>query len=1180
MQFPAPPTTVPHFSFSHSQPVAGPYPPGGMSPTVAALFHASSAGSSPSSMAHGQPSPPSYSAYAPYTQRSGPATPPHLRYAQPPPPVQERAEAREEEEDGADVRPGRPLLSRWSAASLPAPPPFASLLTSEIGSFPRASAALFSGGRAIAANGMFVCYSVANGHIRVIAAASGKTALLKGHSGVVQDMELSRATHDGDWLLASVSTGGEAFVWRLQLRGDELSTGVKVSWKSAPDIQDAHYRRVMWWSAGDMRALPGLVLVAADSVDGVRQLRGDAQTPPLTPINQAPSFVRLFFGSGVTDAALSAEGRKLAVGLSNGTIEVVSTDSSDRERGGVESSIPPHMPSGVSRVFFLSSWSPRQGHLPTPVLLACYVRAGSSSFALVHALTHRVLSTLTLSHPAQLITAAEVDPTSSFLLLAHSAPERGEHGLLAVHIRKGLDWRLEAARFDYVTPITTSSAVVSFCLTNGGPDASAVEWDESTADAVQLYCCCTKPIVQFLMRADAVMRRVDDDELIEEKYPEPAPPPPATTTPKQDAAHAPHATAPGLLLTPQAIRAASASSSPSSSPASLPTGSTTAGQRLSITLTAAQASSTAVSLGSTSIKVLQRPPAINSSVLSTSTGSPSSSPTTSHLTAATLVSPSRASPEVPETPASSPAAEGLHALPHLSQQAGLLTFPSLSADAPLSNPTLSSWKNAHGGVSTPPATPPSERKSQPSSAPRKEKELRAAAASEDAEEPSAASEEARGAGGGGKERRRETQEANLIARLDKLFARHLSKLHAVVHAQVERTLTSSREQMERDRTERAAVEKQRTEGLLKAVTQSMQQGAGATAGQHNPPQLEAAVERALARAMSQVVPQLQAAVSSAVAASSSALASSSSGSAPVDADLLAASVVQSLRAPLHEAFKATFSSVLLPGFEASTRVMFKQIENVYARMSQSNEDMLRERVEELLHDRLAAQEAARDDDLKEILTALTTLISTSAALQRTVVAMQQQHEQQQHAIAELKATLLQQRAVDGAASSTSVPPAAAVASQPPAAASGVDWKHDLGMLLHQRQYEAAFTRALSLGKVPPVTWLCSQLDPIPLLHPANPAQRLSPAVVLSLIQQLGFSLKDEADVKLAWIRESLMVLDKADAIIRPHVPDVLRGVLARLEEQLNGPWKDAAHKQLGSQARTVQHLIHATLEQM
>ena len=1048
-----------------------------------------------------------------------------------------------------------------------------------------------------------MCYSVANGHIRVIGAASGKTALLKGHTGTVLDLELSRLSADGECMLASVSTGGEVFVWRMQHSPEgELSSGVKASWRRAADVRDGHYRRVMWRKSAPDGA-PGLVLVASDSVDSVQLTGSTSQGAAMVDLNEAPSFVRLYRGAGVTDAALTAEGKKLAVSLSRGAIEVVDSEGGAADRA-VESSVT--ISEGSHRLFFLSSWTTSQSTLPTAVLVVCSIRADLSSFSLVHAFSRRTLSALVLNHPGHSLTSASLDPTSSFLLLSHTSPDRAEHGLVAVHIRKGRDIHLEDARFDYLTPISTSSAVVSFCLTNDGPKgpASAVAWDEKTVDEVQLHCCCTKPIVQFHMRTDAIMRRVEERELMEEKYPEPAMPPPspapdANLRPQpqssEETSTAP-ASGPGLL-TPQAIRAASATSSPSSSPSSFPSASSAShgsptGGRMSITLTSApsppssssapSASSAAAAL-TTPLKILQRPPAINSAVLPISTGSPSSSPTTSHHAAASLVSSTRGSPEVPEIPASSPNVGTLQPQAHLSkltQQPGVLTFPSLSAAAGSPSSVLGSRKDGPSEQSslpkTPPKTPPTEeRKMHHHATKRRDKEehTRAAAADEAAAseaDASIASEES----SVGKERRRDTQEANLLARLDKLFARHFTKVSAMVQAQVERTLTSSREEMEKDRKERGGVEKQRTEGLLKVVTQSLQGPSGGTAQAAQ--QVETAVEKALARSFSQtLIPQLNSAIAS-------ALSSSSLPAPDVDVEALSSLVVQSLRSPLQEAFKATFSSVLLPGFEASTRAMFKQIEHVYNRMSESNEAMLREKVEDILQQRMPAtddrgqQQQQRQDELKEIHIALASLVQSNQALQRSITAMQQHQEQQHSTILELRALLQQPHAPSAPPSGAAAPPKAPTAAAPPPS----DYRTELGLLLQQRQYEAAFTRALSLGKVPPVTWLCSQLDPIPLLHPANPAHRLSPAVLLSLIQQLGFNLKDEVELKLGWIKECLVVLDRTDHIIRPHVPDVLRGVLGRVEEQLNGAWKEPANKQLGTQGRTVQHLITAMLEQM
>ena len=262
----------------------------------------------------------------------------------------------------------------------------------------------------------------------------------------------------------------------------------------------------------------------------------------------------------------------------------------------------------------------------------------------------------------------------------------------------------------------------------------------------------------------------------------------------------------------------------------------------------------------------------------------------------------------------------------------------------------------------------------------------------------------------GKETRRDKQEANLLARLDKLFSRHFSKVSTLSALQADKAQQAQREELERERKDRTSVEKQRTEALLKAVSSSIQ-----SLTEQVPPALSASVVAAL-------TPQLQAAVQAAVAAASSS--STPPSAAAVDLEALSGSIVASLRAPLHDAFKQTFGSSLLPAFEASTRVMFKQIETVYVRMSESNEQMLRERADELMEQRLRDTDGGRAADMHELSATLNALLTTNSALVQQLTAMQQMQQQQAATIAELRAMMQAQAAQHqhGPSSAASPPP--------------------------------------------------------------------------------------------------------------------------------------------------------------
>mmetsp|Transcript_7379 Transcript_7379/g.16830 ORF Transcript_7379/g.16830 Transcript_7379/m.16830 type:complete len:114 (+) Transcript_7379:1-342(+) len=77
-----------------------------------------------------------------------------------------------------------------------------------------------------------------------------------------------------------------------------------------------------------------------------------------------------------------------------------------------------------------------------------------------------------------------------------------------------------------------------------------------------------------------------------------------------------------------------------------------------------------------------------------------------------------------------------------------------------------------------------------------------------------------------------------------------------------------------------------------------------------------------------------------------------------------------------------------------------------------------------------------------------------------------------------------------------------------------------------------------------VTWLCQSLDPRHVF--AKRPRALSGPVVLSLVQQLGFDMKSDAALKVAWLRDACASLDPKDPVLGHHVVAILRDLQLKL----------------------------------
>jgi enhancer of mRNA-decapping protein 4 len=79
-----------------------------------------------------------------------------------------------------------------------------------------------------------------------------------------------------------------------------------------------------------------------------------------------------------------------------------------------------------------------------------------------------------------------------------------------------------------------------------------------------------------------------------------------------------------------------------------------------------------------------------------------------------------------------------------------------------------------------------------------------------------------------------------------------------------------------------------------------------------------------------------------------------------------------------------------------------------------------------------------------------------------------------------------------------------------------------------------------------ITWVCGKINTEQFF--SSSTLPLSQQVLLSLIQQLGFDLSKDTNLKLTWLRGCALVLNLKDRIISEHAPVILAKVLHNLEE--------------------------------
>jgi enhancer of mRNA-decapping protein 4 len=136
------------------------------------------------------------------------------------------------------------------------------------------------------------------------------------------------------------------------------------------------------------------------------------------------------------------------------------------------------------------------------------------------------------------------------------------------------------------------------------------------------------------------------------------------------------------------------------------------------------------------------------------------------------------------------------------------------------------------------------------------------------------------------------------------------------------------------------------------------------------------------------------------------------------------------------------------------------------------------------------------------------------------------------------------------------PPSVAQQQQPPPQRPPPQMeiiRNEINTLLQQRNYEAAFTKALSASTADMAVYACSRADLANVMGVNPPA--LSQPILLCLMQQLGAALvvssnASDLQTELLWLQEIALTLNPTDPNIRRHVPSVLQQLVSSINQKM------------------------------
>ncbi|KAJ3299968.1 enhancer of mRNA decapping 4 [Borealophlyctis nickersoniae] len=263
---------------------------------------------------------------------------------------------------------------------------------------------------------------------------------------------------------------------------------------------------------------------------------------------------------------------------------------------------------------------------------------------------------------------------------------------------------------------------------------------------------------------------------------------------------------------------------------------------------------------------------------------------------------------------------------------------------------------------------------------------------------------------------------------------------------------------------------------------------------------------------------------------------------PALIDAVSSSLITALREVLENSFKEIFANVLIPRMQSAVTAMFVQIHET---MESGLQEAFQAHVNKPGQRGRPSPEAlqATINDLSSQIASLNSFSETfaraAAELQTNVAATVGAELRKALAAQEPSGTPLVRRWSQQAIMSPIEP-------------SGMDLKREIDSLIDSREYESAFIKALEHGDLSLVMdpnhkqHVCCKVNPKTVFRPDKTL--ISQPVILSMMHQISLDFTKNPGVKLGWLQDCIMNLNKSDPLIAQHATQVVQSIAHRLDE--------------------------------
>ena len=107
-------------------------------------------------------------------------------------------------------------------------------------------------------------------------------------------------------------------------------------------------------------------------------------------------------------------------------------------------------------------------------------------------------------------------------------------------------------------------------------------------------------------------------------------------------------------------------------------------------------------------------------------------------------------------------------------------------------------------------------------------------------------------------------------------------------------------------------------------------------------------------------------------------------------------------------------------------------------------------------------------------------------------------------------------------------------------------EEDLLKLVKLEEYLTAFDKALTMSNLNVLLFLCKQMEPKAAFSNGHTDSKFPQTTILSLIQQLSVDLKYDTETKVAYLHESIAMLNCEEEVTREQMPVVLQFLTGEL----------------------------------